>query len=245
MKTLKNWSVVHSDRHHVMLNVDGKHYLCLYVLEKGLSRMVIKRHGNYSLDRTWSIAPEQDVPWEGRPRDSLAGFSLPGFTLKEEANCLAISTDTLRVIVRQPLALEWQYRDAAGRWQLLTSDRPTSAYQINAHGDGVAHYQRRMEDDRYYGLGEKTGDLQRNGKRYEMRNLDAMGYNASSTDPLYKHVPFTLTRRNDVCRQTRWCRFPPATARRPARRGKVLLHPRQILRMDRQHGILLQPAIFL
>ena len=99
-----------------------------------------------------SIAPEQDVPWEG-VRATAAGFSLPGFTLEEEANCLTISTDTLRVIVRQPLALEWQYRDAAGHWQLLTGDRPTSAYQINAHGDGVAHYQRRMADDRY-GLGE-------------------------------------------------------------------------------------------
>ena len=27
-----------------------------------------------------------------------------------------------------------------------------------------------------------------------MRNLDAMGYNAASTDPLYKHIPFTITR---------------------------------------------------
>ena len=63
MKTLKNWSLAHSDHHHVVLNVDGKHHLCLYVLEKGLFRVVIKRHGNYSLDRTWSIAPEQDVPW--------------------------------------------------------------------------------------------------------------------------------------------------------------------------------------
>ena len=25
-----------------------------------------------------------------------------------------------------------------------------------------------------------------------------MGYNAASTDPLYKHIPFTLTRRDDV-----------------------------------------------
>ena len=31
-----------------------------------------------------------------------------------------------------------------------------------------------------------------------MRNLDAMGYNAVSTDPLYKHIPFTITRRDDV-----------------------------------------------
>ncbi len=31
-----------------------------------------------------------------------------------------------------------------------------------------------------------------------MRNLDAMGYNAVSTDPLYKHIPFTITRRDDI-----------------------------------------------
>jgi alpha-glucosidase len=31
-----------------------------------------------------------------------------------------------------------------------------------------------------------------------MRNLDAMGYNAVSTDPLYKHIPFTIARRDDV-----------------------------------------------
>ena len=198
MKTLKNWSLAGSDAHHVALTVDGKHTLCLYVLETGMFRVAIKRQGAYSLDRTWSIAPESDVPWEGRQRDSLAGFTLPSFTLEEEGDTLVVATDKLRVIVHQPLALEWQYCDSQGAWQLLTCDRPTSAYQINAHGDGVAHYQCRMNDDRYYGLGEKSGDLQRNGQRYEMRNLDAMGYNAASTDPLYKHVPFTITRRTDV-----------------------------------------------
>lgn len=82
--------------------------------------------------------------------------------------------------------------------QALVNDRPTSAYLLNAHGDGAAHYLSRRKDERFYGLGEKAGDLQRNGKRYEMRNLDAMGYNAVSTDPLYKHIPFTIARRDDV-----------------------------------------------
>lgn len=68
----------------------------------------------------------------------------------------------------------------------------------NAHGDGVAHYLSRRKDERFYGTGEKAGDLQRTGKRYEMRNLDAMGYNAVSTDPLYKHIPFTITQRSDI-----------------------------------------------
>ncbi|WEP50930.1 glycoside hydrolase family 31 protein [Cronobacter dublinensis subsp. beijingensis] len=198
MKTLKHWKLTHHDNHHVELTVDDAHTLCLWVLEPGLFRVAIKRRGAYALKRTWSIAPENDVPWEGRARDSLAGFSLPGFTLEETPERLTISSERLRVTVHQPLWLEWHYRDDRGRWQFLTSDRPTSAYLLNAHGDGVAHYQRREKDDRYYGLGEKAGDLERTGRRFEMRNLDAMGYNAASTDPLYKHIPFTITRREQV-----------------------------------------------
>ncbi|EKK7715681.1 glycoside hydrolase family 31 protein [Cronobacter dublinensis] len=198
MKTLKHWKLTHHDDHHVELKVDDAHTLCLWVLEPGLFRVAVKRRGAYALKRTWSIAPENDVPWEGRARDSLAGFSLPGFTLEETPERLTISSERLRVTVHQPLWLEWHYRDDRGRWQFLTSDRPTSAYLLNAHGDGVAHYQRREKDDRYYGLGEKAGDLERTGRRFEMRNLDAMGYNAASTDPLYKHIPFTITRREQV-----------------------------------------------
>lgn len=198
MKILKNWSLLSSDAHHVELAVEGSHRLCLYVLESGMFRVLLKRRNQLALDRTWSIAPEGETPWEGRPRESLAGFTLPGFELEEIDGGLRVSTDRLRVTVHQPLWLEWHHRDEAGAWQPLASDRPTSAYQLNAHGDGVAHYQRRYPEERYYGLGEKAGPLQRTGKRYEMRNLDAMGYNAASTDPLYKHIPFTITQRPGV-----------------------------------------------
>ena len=198
MKTLKHWSLHQQLKHHVELTVDGQHTLCLYVLEENLFRVLLKRQGQLALDRTWSIAPQQDVPWEGRARDDLSGFSLPAWQLTREGDTLTIATRQLRVIVHQPLWLEWSYRDEAGEWQPLANDRPTSAYLANAHGDGVAHYLSRRKDERFYGLGEKAGDLQRTGKRYEMRNLDAMGYNAVSTDPLYKHIPFTITQRSDI-----------------------------------------------
>lgn len=198
MKTLKNWTLLKSDANHVELSVDGKHRLNLFVLEQGMFRVLIKRENKLALNRTWSIAPENDVPWEGRNRESLEGFALPGFTMEELGDTLRISSDKLRVTVHQPLWLAWEYLNEAGEWQFLASDRPTSAYLLNAHGDGVAHYQRRYKEEQYYGLGEKAGPLQRTGKRYEMRNLDAMGYNAQSTDPLYKHIPFTITRHPDV-----------------------------------------------
>lgn len=195
MKTLKNWSLTQTDPHRVVLTVEERHQLCISVLEPTLFRISLKRNGAWSLDKTWSIAPTQDVPWSGRDRESLEGFSLPAFEVDNQPDCIVISTAQLRVTVHHPLWLEWHWRDEQGDWQTLASDRPTSAYLLNAHGDGVAHYQKRFANDRYYGLGEKTGDLQRNGKRYEMRNLDAMGYNAQSTDPLYKHIPFTITQR--------------------------------------------------
>ena len=62
MKTLKNWTLQKQAAHHIELLVDGQHTLCLYVLEKTLFRVLLKRKGELALDRTWSIAPTQDVP---------------------------------------------------------------------------------------------------------------------------------------------------------------------------------------
>nr|WP_312855466.1 TIM-barrel domain-containing protein [Litoribacterium kuwaitense] len=49
-------------------------------------------------------------------------------------------------------------------------------------------------EEQYYGLGEKGGDMDRHHKRYQMRTIDAMGYDAQHTDPLYKHIPFYIVR---------------------------------------------------
>ena len=103
MKTLKHWSLHQQLEHHVELTVDGQHTLCLYVLEENLFRVLLKRQGQLALDRTWSIAPQQDVPWEGRARDDLSGFSLPAWQLTREGDTLTIATRQLRVTVHQPL----------------------------------------------------------------------------------------------------------------------------------------------
>ena len=88
--------------------------------------------------------------------------------------------------------MTWQRR--ADDWVTVSEDRPTGAYEIGTHTGRVAHHRVRNIDDRYYGLGEKSGDLERTGRIFDMRCLDALGYDAGSTDPLYKHVPFLMTR---------------------------------------------------
>ncbi len=80
MKTLKNWTLAAQHADHVELLVDERHRFCLYVLENDLFRVLIKREGELALDRTWSIAPQEDVPWEGarsaqRRRLQPAGLS--------------------------------------------------------------------------------------------------------------------------------------------------------------------------
>lgn len=198
MKILKNWVLNQQTSEFVELKVDDQHLFRIYVLENKLWRVLIKQKGGLTLDRTWSIAPQQDVPWQGRLRESCSGFGLPGYHLELESAQLRISTEAMRVTIHQPLWLEWEFIDDVGEWQPLASDRSTGAYLLNPHGDGIAHYQRRYSTERYYGLGEKSGDLNRMGRRFEMRNLDAMGYNAAVTDPLYKHVPFTITHGDKV-----------------------------------------------
>ena len=46
--------------------------------------------------------------------------------------------------------------------------------------------------DEFYGLGDKSGPLNRRGQRFSMYNKDALAYDASYSDPLYKSVPFFI-----------------------------------------------------
>ena len=157
-------------------------------------RVRLLRGGEWRLGRSWTVAPEGPLPPEGRSRDSLAGFACRDLEITQEAaGALTLSTGVLRVVVDRPLQLRWQVR-IDGVWREVAQDRPTGAYLRGRRDHAVAHFLRRFPGERVYGLGEKTGLLERSGRRFEMRNLDAMGYDAERTDPLYKHIPFTITR---------------------------------------------------
>lgn len=73
------------------------------------------------------------------------------------------------------------------------NDRKTQAYNFGWWDERVYHYIARKPGEMYVGLGERAGSLDRANQSYEMRNVDAMGYNARTTDPLYKHIPFYVT----------------------------------------------------
>lgn len=56
----------------------------------------------------------------------------------------------------------------------------------------VVHYSRMEEEDCFYGFGEKTGNLNKNKEFLRERATDALGYDATKMDTLYKHIPFYI-----------------------------------------------------
>ncbi len=74
---------------------------------------------------------------------------------------------------------------------LLQADFPGQAYGFNR---GEVEINKVLKsNERIYGLGEKTGFLDKRGKSYEMWNTDTFDAHVPSTDPLYISVPFYLS----------------------------------------------------
>jgi alpha-glucosidase len=167
----------------------------VFVLEDDILRVLVLPHGELRGPATWSIAPgAEDAPLEGRDRRDMSGFSLPAFALHADADTLQVQTSKIRLSIALAGGFcTWETRGQSGQWQTVLADRATQAYNFGYWDEQVYHYVRREPGEMYFGLGERAGDMNRAHQRYEMRNIDAMGYSARTTDPLYKHIPFYVT----------------------------------------------------
>lgn len=171
----------------------------IFVLEEDIVRVRVLPDGTVRTPRTWSIAPgADDVPLEGRERLDLSGFALPRFSLREQAERIVVETSQVRLeVALQGGYCAWSLR-RENTWQPVMQDRATQAYNFGWWDDRAYHYLSREKGEMYLGLGERAGELDRAGQRYTMVNVDAMGYSARTTDPLYKHIPFYLTWRREA-----------------------------------------------
>ena len=175
----------------------------ILVLEEDILRVIIHNESGLKLDKTWLVAPGmEDIPFEGRDKFDTTGFSLPEFKVEEKDGFVTITTSKIEAVVNLlDFKITWYYIDGNKKVEFM-KDRQTQAYNFKGElGDGIYHYINRDRSEQYFGLGEKSGNLNRYGKRYRMLNIDAMGYDAESTDPLYKHIPFYITRneQTDLC----------------------------------------------
>jgi alpha-glucosidase len=167
------------------------------VLEEDMIRVLMTKGDQLEVKNTWLVAPGMDdVPLKGRDRLDLTPFSLPEYKFQNEGSHFIVETARLKLQIDfDGFKITWFSKDSDGNEQQIATDRYTQAYNFDGSlGEGIHHYQQRTLDEQYFGLGEKSGEMDRYGKRYRMLSVDPMGYDAQYTDPLYKHIPFYITR---------------------------------------------------
>lgn len=141
-----------------------------------------------------TIAPTHALPenasWAVLPEARNAHINV---TPQQDASTLGFDTGTLRVRVRRDDA-QITVLDEAGK-TIVSDARPVEFRKDDSSGDvGFRVWKQMPEDEHYFGLGDKTGPLDRRDTAWTMWNTDAYRYQ-EGTDPLYKSIPFFLTDR--------------------------------------------------
>ncbi len=99
---------------------------------------------------------------------------------------ITIITDSLKAkITKKPYNITFYTPDG----KIISEDEKGLATSWVA--EEVTNYKKMQEGERFIGLGEKTGDLDRKGSGYTNWNTDAYGY-STGQDPIYSTIPFYI-----------------------------------------------------
>lgn len=109
-----------------------------------------------------------------------------GFTLNESADSYTLITDSCKLIVTKNPA---RFKLMNLKDEILNEDEP--AFGSSWIGEESTTYKKMQEGERFIGLGEKTGNLDRRGEGYTNWNTDYFAY-PSNGDPLYVTIPFYM-----------------------------------------------------
>ena len=146
---------------------------------------------------TFSINPSHlNEKNEKRDKLSLDGFELcsPEISENENSICFRHCGHDIKI---ELLNFRITINNDKG---ILYQDRNGLAYNFEGElGDGSVHYTCREEDQFIYGLGDKSGNVNKNHQHFRLDTNDAMGFKAQYSDPLYKHLPFYICENSNGC----------------------------------------------
>ena len=146
---------------------------------------------------TFSVDPDNTFSVNGRGRLDTRGFQLctPSVTNDENTDNFSLPCGIKMELQKDNFLLKYYQDDS-----ILFADRAPLAYNFaNEFGRETFHYITRMPDERIFGLGDKTGELNKSGRAFRIETTDCMGYDASGSDPLYKHIPFYICENSVGC----------------------------------------------
>lgn len=146
---------------------------------------------------TFSINPEHvRLNNHGRDKLSLEGFKLCSPYVKEDDGVVSFRH------ANHDFKIELlNFRITCGKnGRILYQDRNGLAYNFAGElGEGSVHYTRREEQQLIYGLGDKSGGVNKNHQHFKLDTNDAMGFKAEYSDPLYKLLPFYICENSAGC----------------------------------------------
>lgn len=119
---------------------------------------------------------------------SYAVIAEPGKTAVsiEDGTQLIIRTEKVQLVIeKNPVSFIFKNKEG----KVLNED--DGGLGISWIGDQVTSYRKLQEGERFIGLGEKTGPLDRKGAGYQNWTTDAYAYHSGS-DPLYCSTPFYI-----------------------------------------------------
>ena len=138
------------------------------------------------MQNTFNVNPASNLSHTGRKRIDTADFTLITPSVTDGVFALPCG---VKIKVNQSNFLLTYYKGDS----VLFADRAPIAYNLeHEFGGGVYHFVSRAEGEHIYGCGDKGGGIDKSGRAFRIETTDCMGYNAQSTDPLYKHIPFYI-----------------------------------------------------
>jgi alpha-glucosidase len=127
--------------------------------------------GSFAKDSSWAV---------------IAAPQPPSLNIDDTKNELRmIAGNTTVIIQKSPLLI--RFADATGN--VLLADEPTLPMAFD--GSRALVWKKMPADENYYGLGDKTGPMNRRNRAFTMWNSDVFGW-GESTDPMYKAITFFM-----------------------------------------------------
>lgn len=144
---------------------------------------------NTALFPTYTVGLGTTVPREGRDKLDTTGLPLVAPDVTESESSVAFSIDDVDFSI-DLFNFRMKLTNSKG---LLYQDREYISYNFDHElGDGSTHFITREPDERIFGLGDKTGPVNKNKMSFKLSTSDSMGFDARSSDPLYKYLPFYI-----------------------------------------------------
>lgn len=141
---------------------------------------------------TIRVQLSQEDEFSPNPYAVIADPQSYAFKLEEDSAFILLKTEKIHLFVGlQPFSLVFKTPDG----RVINED--DSAFAVSWLGTEVTSYKKVQENEKFVGLGEKTGNLNRAGKAYVNWNTDYFAYGVGD-DPLYMSIPFYIGLHHDV-----------------------------------------------